>query len=123
MSTDLTPAQRASLRADLEQALRRLDRRLADELGEGSRAEHAHEVLQQDGDDAPQRDADREVDLALTDRQTQQLGAIAEALRRLDTGHYGRCADCDAPIPLARLRAEPWALRCVDCEARREAQA
>jgi len=30
------------------------------------------------------------------------------------------CLDCDEPIPHARLKAEPHAVRCVYCEGRRE---
>ena len=30
------------------------------------------------------------------------------------------CADCDFPIPLARLAAVPYAECCVDCQADRE---
>jgi phage/conjugal plasmid C-4 type zinc finger TraR family protein len=31
------------------------------------------------------------------------------------------CIDCGEPIPAARLRALPHALRCIDCAADREA--
>ena len=48
-----------------------LDRRLADHTGGLTRAEHAREVLLQDDDDAPQRESEREMDLALTDIETQ----------------------------------------------------
>jgi RNA polymerase-binding transcription factor DksA len=29
---------------------------------------------------------------------------------------YGRCADCGLEIPFERLKAEPAALRCIDCQ-------
>ncbi len=32
----------------------------------------------------------------------------------------GRCVDCGVDIPFDRLKAEPWALRCVDCASARE---
>ncbi|MCI4429537.1 MAG: hypothetical protein JHC40_10270 [Burkholderiales bacterium] len=57
-----------------------------------NRAEHARDVLLQDGDDAPQRDADRELDLALSDTEAVELAAIAQAQPRLLIRHYGRCA-------------------------------
>ena len=44
-----------------------------------------------------------------------------KALARLQDGRYGVCADCDAEIPFDRLKAEPWALRCVACETQAEA--
>ncbi len=30
------------------------------------------------------------------------------------------CLDCEAPIPVERLNAKPDAVRCVDCQARKE---
>jgi DnaK suppressor protein len=40
---------------------------------------------------------------------------INEALRRLDEGAYGVCEDCGARINIERLRAVPFARRCVEC--------
>ena len=77
-------------------------------------------MLLQDGDDAPQRETEREMDMALTDLETRELGAVSDALRRLAAGDYGACADCGNDIPFDRLKAEPWALRCVACESQRE---
>jgi hypothetical protein len=47
---------------------------------------------------------------------------VAEALRRVKEGTYGECADCNGRIPLSRLRARPEAVRCVQCQSRREQQ-
>lgn len=123
MSQHLTAGQKALLEAELEQRQHQLDRRLADHTQGLSRAEHAREVLLQDGDDAPQREPERELDMALTDRETRELGAVSDALRRLRSGNYGVCTDCEADIPFDRLKVEPWALRCVACETQREAGA
>ena len=57
---------------------------------------------------------------ALTEREQRDLDAVAAALQRLADGEYGLCADCSAEIPFDRLKVEPWALRCVDCERARE---
>ena len=121
--TPLTAGQRTQLEASLRQRQRQLDDRLAAHHGGLSRVEHAREVLLQDGDDAPQREGEREVDMALSDLETQQVGAVSQALLRLQEGRYGACADCGAQIPFDRLQAEPWALRCVACEAQRESRA
>jgi DnaK suppressor protein len=45
---------------------------------------------------------------------------IDRALQTLSDGTYGTCDVCGARIPLARLRAIPWATRCVACQERRE---
>jgi DnaK suppressor protein len=118
----LTGAQRAWLSADLEQRQRSLSARLQAHHGGLSRAEHAHDVLQQDGDDAPQRSGERQVDSALSDLQSSELGWVNAALTRLQSpaGGYGHCRDCAADIPFDRLKAEPWALRCVACQSRAE---
>lgn len=121
--TALTPGQRTQLETDLQARLRSLDGRLAEHHGGLTRTEHAREVLLQDGDDAPQRDGEREVDMALSDLETQQLGAVSQALARLQEGRYGACADCGKAIPFKRLQIEPWAERCVVCEAKQEAAA
>ena len=123
MSTHLTHGQRALLESELSSRQRELDRRLAEHQGGLSRAEHARELLQQDSDDISHREADRELDLALNDRELAELGAVSSALRRLKEGDYGLCADCGAAIAFDRLKVEPWALRCIVCESRREREA
>jgi len=120
MSTFLSPGQRTLLQQLLQMRQHELDRRVALYQGGASRSEHASEVLQQDGDDAPQRDADREIDLARADRDIEELGAVSAALARIHDANFGQCVDCGNAIPFDRLKLEPWALRCVDCEAKRE---
>lgn len=120
MTFHLTAGQRALLEAALVQRQHQLDRRLSEHHQGLSRAEHAREVLLQDGDDAPQRESEREMDLAMTDMETQELGAVSQALKRLPGPEYGICADCSSEIPFDRLKVEPWALRCVACESKRE---
>lgn len=120
MSTSLTSGQRALLQAELEQRGQRLGRQLDEHLHGQSRAERAHDVLEQDNDDAPQRLPEREVAAALTDQERRELEAVTAALSRLARGDYGVCADCGVGIPFDRLKAEPSALRCVDCASRHE---
>jgi DnaK suppressor protein len=120
MSTHLSAPQRTQLTQDLRDREQALRSRLKAQYGGASRVDHAREVLLQDGDDAPQRDADREVDLAISDMETVELNHIEQALTRLDQGSYGECADCGEDVPFERLKLEPHTLRCVDCESRRE---
>jgi DnaK suppressor protein len=119
-ASHLTAGQRALLRAELELRQHQLDQQLALHQEGRSRAEHARDVLDRDYDDAPQRAMDREVDMALSDLDTQELGRVSSALRRLDEPDFGTCGDCGQDIPFDRLKAEPFALRCVACETRRE---
>jgi DnaK suppressor protein len=38
----------------------------------------------------------------------------------LKTGKYGQCEVCGEPIPIARLKALPYATVCIDCRQRQE---
>jgi DnaK suppressor protein len=119
----LTHGQSAWLRAELEQRKQQLAQRTREHRGGRSRVEHAREARLQDGDDAPQRESEREVDNALSEFERRELERVSEALERFDADTYGSCGDCGADIPFDRLRAEPWAERCVLCESARERDA
>ena len=54
-------------------------------------------------------------------RDIEELREIAEAQARIDKGLYGECVDCGEDIALARLLAQPAALRCIPCQERYEA--
>jgi DnaK suppressor protein len=120
--TTLTPGQRALLQAELEQRRDDLGEQLEAHLRGRTRAERAHDMRSQDGDDAPQRAPEIAMAAALTERERGELEAVTGALKRLAAGDYGDCLDCGSGIPFDRLKVEPWALRCVDCEARQEAR-
>jgi len=64
---------------------------------------------------AVQRENDPALD-ALDARGRTALRAIRAALSRIESGNYGWCVLCGAPIVEERLRAEPTADHCVDCE-------
>ena len=122
MNTHLTTAQRALLTAALERRQRDLERQIAEELGGGTRVEHARELLLQDDDDAPARDADREVDLARNEQDLDELRAVKDALVRMHGSTFGICSDCGVEIPYARLQHSPEVLRCIACQTALEAR-
>jgi len=122
MTKPLTAGQRAPMEAALMRRRHELEEQITLRLGDSSRSEHAREVLLQDGDDAPARDADREVDLARSDQDVVELRAVNEALGRLHGAKFGLCADCEAAIPFDRLQHNPQALRCVACQSAFESQ-
>jgi DnaK suppressor protein len=74
------------------------------------------------GDDLEQSDAENQgdIDLMLLQMRADTLVRIDEALRRLDAGTYGSCAECGDEIAERRLRALPFAVRCQACEEQRE---
>jgi RNA polymerase-binding transcription factor DksA len=49
------------------------------------------------------------------------LAEIRAAQERLDSGSFGTCQICGAPIPLERLELRPWTPVCVPCAAGRAA--
>jgi RNA polymerase-binding protein DksA len=113
-------------------------RRLGDVKGvlESRRAELAHEVhgrirdVRDDGigdrnvldaAESSEVDVQDDIGLALIQLKAETLKKIDAALRRIDEGDYGECFECGSEITEARLRALPFAVRCRDCEAVREA--
>ena len=64
-----------------------------------------------------------EVALASVARDANELELIESALARIDLPEFGYCIECGTGIALARLFAEPHALRCARCQQRAEAAA
>jgi DnaK suppressor protein len=120
VSPHLSAGQRALLESALEQRQNELDRRLSEHQGGLTRAEHAREILVSDSDDVSQREAERDMELTISDREVAELGEVSAALRRLREDRYGGCVDCGDDIAFDRLKVEPCALRCVACEGKRE---
>ena len=54
------------------------------------------------------------------DRLARDLKLIDHALADIEAGRYGICAECEEPISPKRLKALPFASRCVECQARSE---
>ncbi len=81
--------------------------------------EDKYNGVSDDGDfaDVAFRDA---MQAAKLNRHQSQLKDIEEALRKIEEGTYGICDECEGDIPLGRLNAMPFALRCVDCQEKHE---
>jgi DnaK suppressor protein len=58
----------------------------------------------------------REFLFAHADANRRLLRAIEEALVRMRKGTFGDCDHCGSEIPLARLKAIPWARTCIVCQ-------
>lgn len=54
------------------------------------------------------------------ERDNRELEDIGTALERMRAGSYGECLDCGTDIPVARLEAQPSALRCLPCQEKFE---
>jgi RNA polymerase-binding transcription factor DksA len=63
---------------------------------------------------------EQEFTLNLMHNEELVLDEITAALERLDQGTFGRCEECQAVIPKARLTALPYTRHCVACARKLE---
>jgi RNA polymerase-binding transcription factor len=107
--------------ADLRLMLQDRQRELVQEVR--VRVHDARREGRNDGlDELDTADADIRDDLefALIQMKAETLSRVDAALVRLDAGAYGNCTECQGEITKNRLRAMPFAVRCTECEDRRE---
>jgi DnaK suppressor protein len=57
----------------------------------------------------------KDLELASREVLVARLRALVRAEEKIRDGTYGRCEICGQPIPSARLKAVPEAVRCVPC--------
>lgn len=107
------------LRSLIEARLKTLHDEIAEKLGD---AAEVSEALGRDGDTGDQSVADdaATADFADARRDIEEYRAGEAALARLEAGTYGECTSCGESIAPARLRASPFAARCLACQARSE---
>lgn len=113
MTTTLTAAQLAELRAELERELGRLRRTLV-----STESASAPVAVDQstDGRLSPTDAlANQEMARALHEREQVLETRIVDALQRLDDGSYGVCDSCGEDIPYGRLLVMPEARTCATC--------
>jgi DnaK suppressor protein len=67
------------------------------------------------------QDATEEQQISLMELRNAMREQIDEALLRLDEGTYGICEDCGREISEGRLKAVPFARRCIQCQEKAEA--
>ncbi len=101
--------ERAEETARLESLRAELDALAADDRVEAST----------DGEfgEAAATPVDRDRVRTLVAQVQAHLQDIDGAIRRIETGGYGRCEVCGEPIAAARLEAVPTATSCVRCKA------
>lgn len=66
--------------------------------------------------DQVQAAEERELAIRNLDRSARRFRQIENALRRLESGDYGTCANCEDEIGPKRLRAVPWTQLCLKCQ-------
>jgi DnaK suppressor protein len=112
---DAAGFDRADIRTELQSQRRRLidalQRRVARIREDGAETVPPTEEDEGDG---------YNLDVHLAEIEALALKNINDALARLDNGQHGWCVRCRQSIGAARLRALPFALRCRQCEDKRE---
>lgn len=112
-------------REALEQALRARSIVLRSEITAALRQQDTPETahlanrFEETGDDVL-ADIEISLDIASVERDMAELRRVVLALNTIRSPGYGLCSDCGAAIPMARLQAEPAALRCVGCQEKYE---
>ena len=96
-------------RTEIQDKLRNLRETLPDQITNVRDAEEqsVHDFVQ-------------DVELALIEMKSETLRKMDDALRRLEEGTYGTCAECGIEITEARLRALPFASLCISCQEQAE---
>ncbi|MBI2320486.1 MAG: TraR/DksA family transcriptional regulator [Betaproteobacteria bacterium] len=61
-----------------------------------------------------------EIDRDLIDRYLIEIGEIEQARGRIADGTFGICPDCGNEIGRERIKANPVARRCTDCQTLHE---
>ncbi|HYY97652.1 MAG TPA: TraR/DksA family transcriptional regulator [Pyrinomonadaceae bacterium] len=91
------------------------------ELARGNQSDALEIAADDDGvkDVADQsvKDVSQEIEYRLSERESQLVADIDQALLRIDEGTYGVCACCGKDIPERRLDALPTARYDAECQA------
>ena len=116
-SMALTPQQTQELQSAIERRRAALVAELREDV-ERVRKHQFEDLAGPVGDAADESVATLIADLDHADvgRDLSELRGLEAARTRLRDGSYGVCANCGADIGFERLRANPAAVRCVECQ-------
>ena len=107
----LTQEQSQELRSAIEERRRELMAELNKDVNRAREQQYGELA-----GSAPDTGDESVADL-ISDLDLAQLAQVEAARGRFAEGSYGECVQCGSDIDFRRLRANPSALRCVDCQA------
>ena len=118
MAIELTDEQIAHFRHKLQDRLAQLRQGVREEVLRSDN-EHFSDVAGEvhDEEEASVASLMVDLDLAFIDLHVHEIRAVEGALLRIGRGEFGACVDCDQPIPVLRLEANPTAERCIACQS------
>ena len=108
--------------------LEEFKQRLLDERAKKAKLQYAmsHDALSRPDEENVEEDgsnsANRADMLTRAEETRKRLRAIDDALRAIENKTYGICSMCGCAISKERLKAAPFAIRCVKCKAEWERQ-
>jgi len=76
--------------------------------------DNQNEQMADIADDAAQS-YDRQLRMESGEHDWKKLRLVEEAIKKIDSGQYGICLECKAPIPEARLSVIPFTAHCIGC--------
>ena len=114
----LTQQQTQELQKTIEQRRRVLVEELREDL-DRMRNDNIEDLAGSAPDPGDESVATLIGDLARADygRDVSELQGLEAARARMADGSYGSCMDCGGEIGIERLRANPAAVRCIDCQS------
>lgn len=119
MTASLSLSEVSAFKQELQSLLEQLQEEVAEDISKKYKAEGAENSVHDSGDDA-----DASVELMLNmgalAHHSEELAECVDALRRIESGDFGFCVDCDEEIELSRLKACPTASRCIRCQSKYE---
>lgn len=118
MKTSLPRSERKRLEKALRARLDVLTQEISGELHDSEEQDYA--ALSGDEGDTASADVISDTRLFDLQRDVGEIDAVRAALDRIAAGTYGLCIECGEEIDVERLRAEPAAARCIDCQLRQE---
>ncbi len=74
------------------------------------------------GDEIDRADLEEEryLTFRIKGREATLIHKIDYALMKMESGTYGVCENCGAPIPYERLKARPVTTMCIECKEHEE---
>ncbi|MCL2315494.1 MAG: TraR/DksA C4-type zinc finger protein [Actinomycetia bacterium] len=116
-----TAEEVAELHTVLQDDIARMRRAIVEAEGElADRMNEGPDGAGKDPADVGSANFERDQEMSLAANTREMLDQAEQALRLLDGGAYGLCAQCGKPIGKMRLQAFPRATLCVACKMREE---
>ena len=113
----LSQTQIDALRTALQDRRRQLLREIAEHQHGKQHVDTLIDQFNESGQDWDLAPIFRDIEHAESERDRSELSQVQDALYRIELGSIGWCIDCGEAIAHARLEAQPFASRCVKCQA------